>query len=143
MGRTVSTRIFLGCAALALCCSPAGAEWAQQTLKLDPGWNAVFFEVTPDDNSCDAVFGGLPIESVWHWNKRFDPQQFVRNPSELVPELPDWITYFPSDSPKSFLTSLHAVHSGQAYLVQVYGEECAGVKNPLSSSRPSSGMSSR
>lgn len=105
--------------ALALWAAPARAEWGEQTLHLTPGWNAVFLEVQPDDNSCAAVFQDAPIESVWFWNRRFEPQQFVKDPDQLVPENPDWLTYFPTDSPKSFLTDLFAVFAGKCYLIQV------------------------
>jgi len=128
MGRTVSARILLGCAALALSCQAAWGEWAEQTLTLEPGWNAVFLEVTPDDNSCEAVFAGLPIESVWFWNKRTLKKQFLVDPNQLRPEAPDWITYFPEDNPKSFLTSLHAVQAGGAYLIQLAGTEPVELK---------------
>ncbi|MBI1319166.1 MAG: hypothetical protein GC168_09480 [Candidatus Hydrogenedens sp.] len=107
---------------------PAWGEWERQTVRLEPGWNAVYLEVQPDANECDAVFGDAPVESVWFWNKRFDPKQFVRNPSELVPELPDWITWFPSESPKAFLTTLHAVIAGDCYLVQLGGSEPVDVE---------------
>lgn len=106
-------------AGILLSSATARAEWGEQTLQLQPGWNAVFLEVQPDDNTCAAVFQDAPIESVWFWNRRFDAKQFVRNPSELRPELPDWLTYFPVDSPKSFLTDLFAVHGGRTYLIEV------------------------
>ncbi|MFM1921169.1 MAG: hypothetical protein RLZZ303_2803 [Candidatus Hydrogenedentota bacterium] len=105
--------------ALLLPAAPAMAEWAEQTLDLQPGWNAVYLEVQPDDNTCASVFQDVPIESVWYWNKSFDPRQFTRNPSELRPESPDWLTYFPVDSPKSFLTDLYAVHGGRCYLIEL------------------------
>jgi hypothetical protein len=123
MDRSVFT-IIAGCAAALLtAASPAWGEWSRQTIRLEPGWNAVYLEVQPDVNTCDSVFEGLPVESVWFWNKRFDPQQFVRNPSELVPELPDWISWFPTDSTRGFLTTLHSVSAGSCYLIQLGGSE--------------------
>jgi hypothetical protein len=106
------------CLAVWLLAAPAQAEWGEQTLHLQPGWNAVFLEVEPDDNACAAVFKDAPIESVWFWNKSFTPGQFVRDPANLVPESPDWLTYFPVDNPKSFLTDLHAVLAGKCYLIE-------------------------
>jgi len=103
--------------------SPAHAGWVTQDITLRPGWNAVHFEVQPADNTCDAVFAGTPVRSVWAWNKRFSSVQYVRNPSELLPEQPEWLTYFPPESRQGFLTDLYAVHGGQAYLIEVGGSE--------------------
>ncbi len=104
----------------ALCLWPglASAEWASQTIVLQPGWNAVFLEVQPYNNTCDAVFRDVPIKSVWAWNQRYTSAQYVRDPSELVPESPEWLTYFPKNSARSFLTDLYAVHGASAYLIE-------------------------
>jgi len=107
---------------LAVLAAPVHAEWTSQTIALWPGWNAVYLEVQPADSSCDAVFAGIPVRSVWAWNKRFTSVQYVRNPSELVPEQPEWLTYFPPESNEAFLTNLYAVQAGQAYLVEMGGE---------------------
>jgi len=51
----------LACVWLAL---PAQAQWVEQTIHLEPGWNAVFFEVDPSPRDCDSLFQGIPVESV-------------------------------------------------------------------------------
>lgn len=118
MGRGLARTCWVVLVAV-LMTAPAMAEWGEQTLHLTPGWNAVYLEVQPEDNSCAAVFQDVPIESVWFWNRTFNPKQFVKDPNQLLPENPDWLTYFPVDSPKSFLTDLHAVFAGKAYLIEV------------------------
>jgi hypothetical protein len=118
MGRGLARTCWVVLVAV-LMAAPAMAEWGEQTLHLTPGWNAVYLEVQPEDNSCAAVFQDVPIESVWFWNRTFNPKQFVKDPNQLLPENPDWLTYFPVDSPKSFLTDLHAVFAGKAYLIEV------------------------
>ena len=54
-----------GCLAfLALCfgvCSSLG-QWATQQITLNPGWNAVYLEVQPEPDDCDAVFAAVPVE---------------------------------------------------------------------------------
>lgn len=100
----------------------ARAEWTTQTISLHPGWNAVFLEVQPDDALCDTVFAGVPVQSVWKWNRKVQLQQFVRNPNELLPKSPDWLVYFPPNEARAFLSTLFAVSAGQPYLVQVAGE---------------------
>jgi len=101
----------------------ATAQWTQQTIRLQPGWNAIFLEVQPQPRDCDTVFRGLPIESVWGWNRRFTSIQFVQDPTTLVPEQPEWLTYFPPASPQSFLTNLFLVQGGRAYLVKLSGTQ--------------------
>src|SRR5690349_2757716 len=56
---------------------PAMAAWNTQAVTLQPGWNAVFLEVQPEPDAVDQVFEGLPVRSVWMWNRRFSPVQFV------------------------------------------------------------------
>ena len=99
----------------------AWGEWDTQTLELAPGWNAVFLEVQPAENECSAVFSGLPVESVWLWNRRFQPVQFVQEPENLTPADPDWLTWFPEHHESAFLTDLYAVNAGQRYLIQLSG----------------------
>ncbi len=115
-------RIVLMAVVVGLCTVPADAQWARQVIPLRPGWNAVFFEVQPAPNSCEAVFKTAPVKSVWAWNERFSSAQYVRDPSTLVPEQPEWLVYFPSYSGKAFLTDLFAVHGGRAYLIELDGE---------------------
>ena len=47
------------------------AQWRTQTIQLQPGWNAVHLEVQPEPRILDEVFAGLPVESVWKWDRRF------------------------------------------------------------------------
>jgi hypothetical protein len=104
-----------------LTASPASAQWVTQTLNLRAGWNAVFIEVQPEPAECDEVFGPQPIESVWAWNKRFSPVQFVSDPNTLLPGQPDWLTYLPPTSPHRSAVSLHTLNGGRAYLIKTTG----------------------
>ena len=122
--RTHAGRAMARWAAAALLLSFAGAamaQWDTQTLELRPGWNAVFLEVDPAPNACDAVFAGLPIKSAWAWNPESPGPQYLRNPDELLPEQPEWLTWYPKDSPQSFATDLFVLVGGRAYLLQVGG----------------------
>jgi len=103
------------------------AQWTQQTIPLQPGWNAVFFEVEPQPRDCDAIFQGIPVESVWAWNRRFTSVQFVQDPNTLLPEQPEWLTYFPPSSPKAFLTNLWIIQGGRAYLIKLGGTQSIDV----------------
>lgn len=110
---------------VALAAGQARAEWTTQVLNLRPGWNAVFFEVQPDENACVDVFEGIPIRSVWTWNPRFPRAQYVQDPADLLPEFPEWLSYFPADGPQAFLSDLFAVFAGRSYLIELKGD--AGV----------------
>ena len=65
------------------------AQWVTQSITLNPGWNAVFLEVQPANPDCDAVFAGIPVESVWAWNRRYSSVQFIQDAAQLVPGQPD------------------------------------------------------
>lgn len=101
-------------------------QWVEQRITLRPGWNAVYVEVQPEPRDCERVFADLPIESVWAWNRRFSSVQFIRDPSTLVPEEPEWLVYLPDDpsSPgKNVATNLFIVQGGRAYLIKLRGRE--------------------
>ena len=102
---------------------PALAQWTQQSIRLQPGWNAVFFEVQPEARDCDTVFQGIAVESVWAWNRRFTSAQFIQDPNTLLPEQPEWLAYFPPSSENAFLTNLFILQGGRAYLVKLGGTQ--------------------
>lgn len=43
----------------------------QQSFILQPGWNTVFLEVSPENRSVEAAFAGIPVASVWTWKMRY------------------------------------------------------------------------
>lgn len=94
----------------------------RQTLTLQPGWNAVFLEVQPPVGAIEAVFGNLPVASVWYWSSGAGRVEFVRDPGELLPDQPGWRVWFPpSAGEKAILTNLFALQVNRAYLVEVTG----------------------
>lgn len=113
---------------MVLLCMAAGtgplmhAGWASQEITLEPGWNAVYLSVQPAPKSCDEVFQDIPVKSVWTWNRRFSPVQFVRDPNTLVPEEEEWLTWFPADSYQAFLSTFHALTGGKGYLIELDSE---------------------
>ena len=84
----------LACSSLCL-----RAQWTTQTIQLRPGFNAVFLEVEPEDNRCEAVMAGLPVESVWRWNRRFNSVQFISDPNQLINEPEAWLMWFSGAQP--------------------------------------------
>src|SRR5262245_47744926 len=97
-----------------LLANPAKAQWVQQQVFLTPCWNSVFLEVDPSPNDCDAVFAGLPIESVWDWNPS-DSTQYVQDPSTLLPGAPGWLTWYPASHSLAGQGRLFALRDGRPY----------------------------
>jgi len=98
---------------------PAFAQWTNQTIVLRPGWNSVFLEIQPEPRECDAVFAGVPVESVWAWNRRFSPVQFIQDPEQLIPGQPDWLTYLPTSHLARATMNLFTLQGNRAYLVKL------------------------
>lgn len=103
---------------LGLAANEAAAQWVQQQIVLKPGWNAVFLEVDPTPSDCDALFAGLPIESVWDLNRPAESAQFVQDPSTLIPGTAGWLTWFPPGHGMAGQGSLFALRDGRPYLIK-------------------------
>jgi len=91
----------------------------QQTITLNPGWNAIHFEVTPDVDDIEAVFAGLPIQSAW----RFFPSEAgvveITDPADGLMTVTGWFGYFPQPRPEAFLSNLFTITGNVAYLVNL------------------------
>lgn len=96
----------------------------QQTFELNPGWNAVYLEVQPDNNDIDQMLAGVPVESVWRWiPKGVGQVEFIQNPAEGLQNINGWHGYFPFPKPESFLTNLFTLRANQAYLIKLAGSK--------------------
>lgn len=104
-----------------LCCFVVQlqAQWVQQQIVLKPGWNAVFLEVDPTPEECDALFAGLPVESVWDFNRQSDSAQFIQDPTTLIPGAPGWLTWLPSTHPLASQVNLFILRDGRPYLIKL------------------------
>ncbi|MCL4789322.1 MAG: hypothetical protein KJ070_21425 [Verrucomicrobia bacterium] len=104
--------------ALFLLTASAPAHAITQTITLQPGWNAVWLEVQPTNNSASAVFGNLPVASVWSRAERISSVDFIQNPSEATFNESGWLAWLPSWRTESFLNNLFAVFANRAYLLR-------------------------
>ncbi len=104
---------------LCVCWVPgAHAQWLTQQIKLVPGFNPVYLEVTPLTNDCATVFGSTPgIRSVWMYNRYVQLSTFSSSQAQTVPSQDHWLMWFPTAGPKAFLSTLAQVRGGQCYLV--------------------------
>lgn len=110
-------------ALLTLAALPFAANASQQVVTLQPGWNAIYLELQPEQRDIATVFAGLPIASVWRWRPDADGAQFVRDPSEGLENLSGWFAWFPQPRPDAFLTNLFQIEGGTAYLVRLEGTQ--------------------
>lgn len=103
--------------------SPARAATSEQVITLQPGWNAIYLELQPEQRDIATVFAGLPIASVWRWRPNADGAQFVRDPGEGLENIEGWFAWFPQPRPDAFLTNLYQIEGGTAYLVRLEGSQ--------------------
>lgn len=95
-------------------------QWVSQTLRLQPGFNPVFLQVTPADPSINTLFGGVPeIREVWMYNRYVQTTTFVTDPTRDPAGQDHWLTWYPTGSPKAFLATLSQMRGGQSYLIKV------------------------
>lgn len=94
-------------------------QWITQTITLNPGWNAVFLDIQPANPDCDALFAGVPVESVWAWNRRYSSVQYIQDPSKLVPGTPDWLIYLPANNVARPTRNLFSLQGGRPYLIKL------------------------
>src|SRR5699024_5892850 len=93
----------------------------QQVIDLEPGWNAVYLYVEPDERDIRKVFAGLPIASVWRWLPDQPGAEFIEDPSEGLENIEGWFAWFPEPRPEAFLSNLFRIDPNTAYLIEVEG----------------------
>jgi hypothetical protein len=95
------------------------AECVEQEIQLQPGWNAVWLEATPLENDVETVFQGIPVRSVWRHYVEEASARYVDNSTELKPESERWLTWSPSGAGAEVITTLHKIHGGHCYLIEL------------------------
>lgn len=91
----------------------------QQTIVLQPGWNAVNIEIQPEDNNIENIFAGVPVSSVWRWLPKNIGKDFILDPAEGLLSLDGWFGYFPEPRPEAFLSNLYTISANTAYLIKL------------------------
>jgi hypothetical protein len=97
----------------------SGIALDQQTITLQPGWNAIYVELEPVNNQITDVFSGVPVESVWRWLPKDIGQDFVVDPAEGLLSVDGWYGYFPEPRPEAFLSNLYTISANTPYLVKL------------------------
>ena len=101
--------------------SHAGIATVTQSIELQPGWNAVYVEIEPENNDIETIFSGIPVASVWRWIPEKLGSDFLVNPAEGLMNLEGWYGYFPEPKPEAFLSNLYTLSANTAYLVKLEG----------------------
>ncbi|MEM1080887.1 MAG: hypothetical protein AAGH65_04830, partial [Pseudomonadota bacterium] len=107
-------------------------SWAQtqtweQVIELQPGWNSIYVQVTPEDNQLSTVFADLPIASVWRWIPTQAGARFIEDPAEGLENIEGWFAWFPEPRPEAFLSNLFRMDANTAYLVRLEGSQPATI----------------
>lgn len=89
----------------------------EQVLPLAAGWNAVFLEVDPVESEPGRLLAGLPVDQVAAYLRPASTAQFIANPGADLFRKSGWAVWYAEERPDHFLSTLHAVHGPQAYLV--------------------------
>jgi len=106
-------------AGLLIALPSAPAQFITQSITLQPGWNAIWLEVQPENRATSAVFSNLPVASVWTRAERLSAVDFIQDPSEQAFNEAGWLGWFHPSRPEAFLGSLFVVQANRAYLVKV------------------------
>ena len=102
-----------------LCSVSLLAQTATQSFTLNPGWNAVYLEVEPENVEPSVVFSNVPVSSVWTWADRLTSVSFIQDPSEANFNRAGWLGWYPPGRPEAFLSNLHSVQAHRAYLIRL------------------------
>lgn len=89
----------------------------EQSVVLTKGWNAVFLEVDPVENSPTTLFADVPVDIVARYFRLVTPVQFISDPADEPWKTKGWGVWYAPDREDAFLTSLHAIQGNQCYLI--------------------------
>ncbi len=119
----VGMRCGLTCIVLALL-GPVSAfgQLHQQAFQLDQGWNSIFVEVDAAPADAEALFGPLPIESVWmRAPEPIEGEGFLcQGPNDTnCREIEDtmWRAWYRPGPGAEAMTTLRLIRGGNAYLI--------------------------
>ena len=97
--------------------SAMAATARSQEITLAKGWNAICLDVQPADPAVPAVFDPAKVDFVARYFTPASEVRFLDNPAELSWNDPAWGVWYAPDRGEDFLSNLHAIDAGAAYLV--------------------------
>jgi hypothetical protein len=90
-------------------------QYAQQSITITKGWNAVYIQVQPEDARCEVVFADWPVASVSLYNMAQTVARYTESPVEPVVSSADFLTW--TTGVPAGVNSFSSVIAGQAYLI--------------------------
>ncbi len=100
----------------------AGEVLRTQTIQLQPGWNAVFLEVQPVQAQANAVFRGVPVDTVACFLPGSVNEQYLRSPGDAPWKEEGWAVWHAPSQPDAFLSNLYELHPHRPYLIRATNE---------------------
>jgi len=91
------------------------SQYAEQTVSLTKGWNAVYLQVEPENAQCEVALADWPVSSVSLYKMEQAAAQFTENPDEPLNMSAEYLTWQPGQV--AGVNSLNALLAGQAYLI--------------------------
>lgn len=102
------------------CCAASQAQWAQQTVSLTNGWNAVYLTVQPYPSDIDSQMAGLPVRAIHRCARVFSTEQFSSSVDSPLDRAAEWLVWYPEASPHHVVNTLSAFLGNTAYLIECY-----------------------
>lgn len=99
-----------------------GATSRSQQIAVKAGWNAIYVEVDPANPAPASVFDPALVDVVACYFTPLTTARFAENPDEQSFNAPGWSVYYGATRTEAFLTSLHAIQGGNAYLVHALAD---------------------
>ena len=90
-------------------------QYAQQSITLTKGWNAVYIQVQPEDARCEVVFADWPVSSVSLYNMARTVARYTEKPDEPLNRGDEFLTWGPGLPAGA--NTLNTVIAGHAYLM--------------------------
>ncbi len=104
---------------LLLICFVCGfeAEAATRQFQLQAGWNAIYLDIDPGGVAVDEAFDGQLVDAVARYLLPATQVRFIESADEEPWNDAGWLVWYAPQRAEAFLTTLHAVYGGAAYLV--------------------------
>ena len=88
-----------------------------QSIVLQPGWNAIYLEVDPQESDPAKLLADSPVDIVAAYTSPRRGAQFALDPQADMRKAYGWAVWYAPERPDAFLSTLYGVYGAQPYLV--------------------------
>jgi len=89
----------------------------EQTISLQPGWNAVFIKVQIEETDMNKIFENTSIKKVITYYPRHSSVQFIQDPDSIEWNKNTWLRWVSTEYPDAFLNNLYRLYANRSYLL--------------------------